>query len=80
MVKQALSARGVSEAYGIDRARISAAIADGELSASRLGKRRYVVMVRDVETWLRSYAVRPSLHAEKTVQRRLEHEERAGVG
>lgn len=50
---EAFSIRGLSRAYGISRRRIACAIAAGELHAARLGKRRFIILRRDAERWIR---------------------------
>lgn len=78
MERAAFSLRGVERAYGIDRRRIAGAIASGELPASRLGKRRLQILRADVESWLRSHPIAPSV--EHRVALILEREERSRGG
>ena len=61
MERDAFSAREVERRYGIDRGTISAAIQAGELRAHRLGRRRFLVLRADLERWLESFVVKPSL-------------------
>ena len=76
MDRAAYTLRGVERALGIDRRTVSAAIRAGELPAARLGSRRMLILATDIETWLRSKAVRPNAHAESVVARVLAREAR----
>ena len=57
--RRALSARGVEREYGVDRGLVGRAIRTGQLPASRVGRRRYLVFRDDVEGWLRAFKVKP---------------------
>lgn len=67
----ASSVRGLNRRYGVSRDFIYDAIARGELPAARIGKRRFLVLHRDFESYLRSLAIRPTSSAEAFVERRL---------
>ena len=73
--RQAFSAREVQRLYRIPRGLVYGAIHRGELLASQVeGRRAFTILRSDLESWIRSHAVRPSTHAQGVVERRLERE------
>lgn len=74
----AYSAREAARLLGVDRARIAAAIATGELPAYRLGRRRYAIRRDDLDAWLARHRVAdPRRRAEQLAERVLARERRA---
>jgi hypothetical protein len=74
--RQAFSARGAAQAWGVDRNAILEAIRTGDLPAYRRGRRRWILFPADVEHWIKSQSVRSTDHARARVQEVLAREGR----
>ena len=70
---EAYSLSGARRAFNYD---FSEAIRAGKLRASRPGKRKFIILRRDIEDFLASCAIRPTGDAEALAARRLEREAR----
>ena len=72
VTQEAFSARGFSRAYHCDLSAVLAAIhtEDGasRLVAYRRGKRRYTILRKDGEDWIRRNAVNPSDRTHERVE------------
>ncbi len=69
-----LSLRGLERTFGINREVARQAIDDGELTAYRIGERRFHVFPEDAEAFLRLHRVQPTAHAERVVEKHLQRE------
>ena len=76
MSTQAASVRGIAKRYGLAREIVSAAIHRGELQATRIGVRRYLVLDEDFRGWLRSRPVTVARNPAARVSEVLEREAR----
>jgi excisionase family DNA binding protein len=56
--RRATTIRGVCEMYDLSRATIDRAIRRGDLPASRIGRRRILLRIADVEKWIGKSRVR----------------------
>ena len=77
--RAAFSIRQISRVYGVGRRTVSDAIRRGELPAAKLTPKRFVILRRDFEAWLRSHAAFPTDHAIARVEAVLAREEQAGA-
>lgn len=73
MDRRAHSIRSANRAYGIDRGTLAAAIHRGELPASRLGKRRLIILDDHLRAWIAAHRVLPA-SIEQRVEAALERE------
>jgi excisionase family DNA binding protein len=71
MAERALSIREINAEYGVDRAWVSRLIHSGELPAVQRGRRRWLILRRDWEDFLRRKAVRPETDPVRVVEERL---------